>query len=56
LSKGHTDKIIKETSLARATEIYKELKNKWFSNYIMLMRENVDDLLKIQNKAENILY
>jgi len=56
LPKGYTDRIIKETSLARATEIYKELKNKWFSNYIMLMRENVDDLLKIQNKAENILY
>jgi hypothetical protein len=28
LPKGNTDKIIKETSLARATEIYKELKNK----------------------------
>lgn len=56
LSKGNSDKMIKETSLARATEIYKELKNRWFSNYIMLMRESVDDLLKIQNRAENILY
>jgi hypothetical protein len=56
LPKWHTDKIIKEASLARATEIYKELKNKWFSNYIMLMKGSVDDLLKIQNKAENILY
>ena len=56
LPNGNTDKAIKETSIARATEIYKELKNRWFSNYIMLMRENVDDLLKIQNKAENILY
>jgi hypothetical protein len=56
LPKGHTDKIIKETSLARATEIYKELKNRWFSNYLMLMRESVNDILEIQNKAENILY
>jgi len=53
---AYSNKVIKETSLARATEIYKELKNRWFSSYLMLMRENVDDILKIQNNAENILY
>ena len=56
LPRWYTNKIIKETSLARATEIYKQLKKKWFSNYIMLMKESVDDLIKIQNRAENILY
>ena len=56
LPKAHSDKNIKDISLARATEIYKELKNRWFSNYIMLMRWSVNDILKIQNKAENILY
>lgn len=56
LPKWYSDKIIKETSLARTTEIYKELKKRWFSNYLMLMKEGVDDILKIQNKAENILY
>ncbi len=56
LPKWYSDRIIKETSIAWATEIYKELKKRWFSNYLMLMKEDVDDILKIQNKAENILY
>lgn len=56
LPKWKSDESIKDASLSMAAEIYKQLKQKWLSQYIMLMGWKIEDLIKIQEKAENILY
>jgi 5,10-methylenetetrahydrofolate reductase len=55
LPKGDTNTTIKRNSIAQTIDILKYIKTMWYSSYIMLMKSKVEDLIYIQNRAENNL-